>query len=230
MYDLEDGVRPAGVIVVLLLCVRALVLAFLQQVERLLDVGHRALRQPHHLLVDDLEVDRALVQQVVDLLVVDLQVGDVKPRCLALSSGLREDLLEREEDESLGLAIAEHRVGLAGGGLSVHEDGGVAALQELLDHPRAAARVDLGVALRVPEHVVTGELVDVVHFDLALLAGRLLLRLRPQRQSRQRGDLLLLLVDAPGLDVLVLVDERPHPHGHFYLLALLHLTTNNWIV
>lgn len=42
---------------VLLLCVGALVLPFLQQIQRLLNIGHRALRQPNYLFIDDLEVD-----------------------------------------------------------------------------------------------------------------------------------------------------------------------------
>lgn len=59
-------------IVIFLLRVCALVLSFLQQIQRFLDVGHRALRQSNHLLIDDLQVHGSFAQQVVDLLIVDL--------------------------------------------------------------------------------------------------------------------------------------------------------------
>ena len=133
------------------------------------------------------------------------------------------------QDEPLSALIAQHGVGLPGGGLPVHEDGRVAALEELLDHLAAALVVDLLVGLRVLEYVVEGELVDVVHLDLALLAeegGGLLPEdvavVAGGLAAGEGGDLAGVLVDDPGLDVLVLVDEGAHPHGHLDPLVFLH--------
>lgn len=61
----------------LFLGVGSLILAFIEQIEGLLHVVDRALRQPLDVLVDYLEVDRTLPEEVVDLLVVDLEVGDI---------------------------------------------------------------------------------------------------------------------------------------------------------
>ena len=61
----------------LFLGVGSLILAFVEQIEGLLHVVDRALRQPLDVLVDYLEVDRTLPEEVVDLLVVDLEVGDI---------------------------------------------------------------------------------------------------------------------------------------------------------
>ena len=61
----------------LFLGVGSLILAFIEQIEGLLHVVDRALRQPLDVLVDYLEVDRTLPEGVVDLLVVDLEVGDI---------------------------------------------------------------------------------------------------------------------------------------------------------
>lgn len=167
------------------------------------------------------------MQQVVDLLIVDLQIRNIQPSRLALSSGLREDLLQREEYEPFGLSIAQHRVSLARGGLAVHKNGRVTALQKLLNDPGAAASIHLGIALRILEHIITSKLINVIELYLALLPLRFFLRLRPHGMPGQRGDLLLLLIDAPSLHVLVLINEGSEPNGNFYLLAvLLHLTTN----
>ena len=61
----------------LFLGVGSLILAFVEQIEGLFHVGDRALRQPLNVLVYYFEVDRALPEEVVDLLVVDLEVGDI---------------------------------------------------------------------------------------------------------------------------------------------------------
>ena len=67
---------------------------------------------------------------------------------------LLENILKGVHDDAFFLIAAQHGVGFAGGGLAVHEDGRVVALQELLDYFRAALGVDLTVALVVFEDVI----------------------------------------------------------------------------
>jgi hypothetical protein len=107
----------------------------------------------------------------------------------------------------------------------------VVAVHELFHHLEAAVLVDLPIALRILESVVAGELVDVVEFDLALAAvdawGEVLVEdgavVAQGLAARQGGDFVGFLVDAPGLHVLVLVQQRTHTNCHFYFLPFLHL-------
>jgi hypothetical protein len=95
----------------------------------------------------DVEADVGVVIEVVDLLVVDLVEGD-KEACIGFLGGHVHDHLEgareyaafltgEEVDEVLlalvGGVVADDGVGLAGAGLSVGEDGGVDAPEELAD-------------------------------------------------------------------------------------------------
>lgn len=190
-----------------------LALSHLQQVERVFYIMHCALRKTDNLFIHYLEVDCSLLQQVVDLLVVDLQVGNAEG---GRGGQLLEDILEGEEDESLCVAIAQHGIGLAGSGLSVHEDSCVTALQELLNHFGTAVRVNFLIGVAIAKDVVTCELVDVVEFDLALLAGWsrdwvVLVEdgavVAQGVRVGQGGDFLLVLTHTPGLYIFILVDE-----------------------
>lgn len=61
---------------VLLLSVSPLILALLEQIKGLFYISDWALGKPHYLLISNLEVDRSFLKQVIDLLVVDLKIGD----------------------------------------------------------------------------------------------------------------------------------------------------------
>lgn len=95
----------------------------------------------------DVQSHVGVVVQVVDLLIVDLIEGNVEPRA-GFFAGVVHDHLERprqhpsllagQEIEQVLLAlvgrvVADDGVGLSRSGLPVGEDGGVDALEELLD-------------------------------------------------------------------------------------------------
>ncbi len=111
------------------------------------------------------EVHGARIKKVIDLLIVDLKVADLDLEAAALVLIFLElviNIVEGVGQDAGVLRGAHHCVGLAGGGLPVHEDGAVVALQDRLHQVPAAALVHaLGVALGA-EHVVEGELVVVV--------------------------------------------------------------------
>ena len=62
----------------LLFRIGSLALSHLQQVQGILDIMHCALGKADNLFIDYLEIDCSLLQQVIDLLIVDFQVGNAQ--------------------------------------------------------------------------------------------------------------------------------------------------------
>lgn len=85
------------------------------------------------------------------------------------------------------------------------------------------------------EDVVEVELVNVIHLNLTLFAGKseggVLVEdvaiVSEHLALGQGGHLFGLLVYGPGLDILVFVEEGAHPDCHLNLLVLLHSNEYN---
>jgi hypothetical protein len=87
------------------------------------------------------------------------------------------------------------------------------ALEKFIDYSCTATFIDFLIALRILEDVIAGKLVDVVEFYFTLFAdGDIYIFIEyqtvvPKRVVAGNGsDFFILVIDAPGLDILVFVD------------------------
>lgn len=116
---------------------------------RLLRGGHDVLAQAGHVHAGFFALVhvQALVlrcQQVIDVLVVDLHVGDAEEKLAVLSGGDQvEHLLHCQRDDAGVLPAPPHRVRLARAGLAVGKDGAVEALDHLVDDGLGGGQVHL---------------------------------------------------------------------------------------
>ena len=83
---------------------------------------------------------------------------------------LVKDIFEGVDNDSLRLSSSKHGVGFARGCLSVHEDGGMLCLKELLYYLPATSGIDVLVWVVTLKGVIAGEFIYVVLFHFALAA------------------------------------------------------------
>mmetsp|Transcript_57268 Transcript_57268/g.150720 ORF Transcript_57268/g.150720 Transcript_57268/m.150720 type:complete len:365 (+) Transcript_57268:1004-2098(+) len=164
----EDQVRPGGVLVHVRHGHGPVVVAGPHGVEDLLlapDVRfrHFADEDASYLVLVDLEVVLLGVQQVADTLVVDLDDGDLDEELDVLVGMVDsvEDRPHHARDHALVDLVLDvgslHRVRLAGGRLSVGEDGAVEAPQHGVDDRLRRVVVDLFLVCVPSKHPVEDE-------------------------------------------------------------------------
>ena len=191
---------------------RSDIVSLLHEVEDITEVHDQMLGQVLHVgpggrVLADLErVGGVLLQQVLDPLVVDLEVADLRAerRSLGLARlDLLEERLADPRDQPALLLRPHHRVRLARPRLPVGEHAGVVPGERVLDHVRAEVVVDallvdevrVGGAVR-PVGVVEGEL---VHGHPALLAALLMLAgLEVDLVAHGGHDTVAVPLDLPG--------------------------------
>lgn len=91
---------------------------------------------------------RALLKQISDFVVVDLNKGAAHEKLFVLIRRIINkpvDVLDAVEDNSLVVSAAEHRVGLAAAGLAVSEDGPVVAFNYSFNQGERCFVVDLSL-------------------------------------------------------------------------------------
>ena len=226
LYNLEDSMRSWRMIMTFLFSISSLILSLVQKIKGFFNIRDRTLRKTLHILINNFKINWTLLKKIIDLLIIYLKIRDIYCHIFIFFA---KDISQRKKDKSLSLLVSKHCISLSRSCLPIHKNSWVTSIQKLLHDFLATFTINFMICMNIPENIVKWKLINIVHFNFALLSLKRK-RILPQQMTRisislspgQRWYFSRLLIDGPSLNIFILIDERSHSDSDLDFLVFLH--------